>query len=75
MVLAMVTAFFVCWLPYTALSVVVVVDPELYIPPIVATMPMYFAKTSPVYNPIIYFMSNKQVRVNTEFFAVLFTER
>lgn len=61
MVLAMITAFFVCWLPYTILSVVVVVDPELYIPPLLATMPMYFAKTSPVYNPIIYFLSNKQV--------------
>lgn len=61
MVLAMVISFFVCWLPYTLLSVVVVVDPELYIPPLVATMPMYFAKTSPVYNPIIYFLSNKQV--------------
>ncbi|TKS73629.1 Parapinopsin [Collichthys lucidus] len=62
MVLAMIIAFFVCWMPYTALSVVVVVDPELYIPPLVATMPMYFAKTSPVYNPIIYFLSNKQFR-------------
>eukprot|EP00063_Salmo_salar_P006564 XP_013981399.1 PREDICTED: parapinopsin-like [Salmo salar] len=61
-VLAMIGAFFVCWLPYTALSVVVVVDPELHIPPLVATMPMYFAKTSPVYNPIIYFLSNKQFR-------------
>lgn len=61
MVLAMITAFFVCWLPYTILSVVVVVDPELYIPPLLATMPMYFAKTSPVYNPIIYFLSNKRV--------------
>lgn len=61
MVLAMIIAFFVCWLPYTLLSVVVVVDPEFYIPPLVATMPMYFAKTSPVYNPIIYFLSNKQV--------------
>ena len=61
MVLAMVIAFFVCWLPYTILSIVVVVDPELYIPPLVATMPMYFAKTSPVYNPIIYFLLNQQV--------------
>lgn len=57
----MIIAFFVCWLPYTTLSVVVVADPELYIPPLLATMPMYFAKTSPVYNPIIYFLSNKQV--------------
>ncbi|XP_041853990.1 vertebrate ancient opsin-like [Melanotaenia boesemani] len=62
MVLAMIIAFFVCWLPYTALSVVVVVDTELYIPPLVATLPMYFSKTSPVYNPIIYFFSNKQFR-------------
>lgn len=61
MVLTMIIAFFVCWLPYTALSVVVVLDPELYIPPLLATMPMYFAKTSPIYNPIIYFLTNKQV--------------
>lgn len=61
MVLSMSIAFFVCWLPYTVLSVVVVLDPTLYIPPLVATMPMYFAKTSPVYNPIIYFLTNKQV--------------
>lgn len=44
MVLAMISFFFVCWLPYTALSVVVV-DPELHMPPLLATMPMYFAKT------------------------------
>ncbi|XP_033823428.1 parietopsin [Periophthalmus magnuspinnatus] len=62
MVLCMIVAFFICWLPYTILSVVVVADPELYIHPLVATMPMYFAKTSPVYNPIIYFLSNKQFR-------------
>ncbi|KAG9339930.1 hypothetical protein JZ751_022243, partial [Albula glossodonta] len=61
MVLAMICAFFVCWLPYTALSMVVVFAPELYIPPLAATMPMYFAKTSPVYNPIIYFLANQQV--------------
>ncbi|KAM6960657.1 parietopsin [Aplochiton taeniatus] len=61
-VLSMIIAFFFCWLPYTALSVVVVVDPDLHIPPLLATMPMYFAKTSPVYNPIIYFISNKQFR-------------
>ncbi|KAG1939201.1 medium-wave-sensitive opsin [Pimephales promelas] len=62
MVLAMIVAFFICWLPYTALSVVVVVNPDIYIPPLVATMPMYFAKTSPVYNPIIYFLTNKRFR-------------
>uniref|UniRef100_A0A6Q2XNL6 G-protein coupled receptors family 1 profile domain-containing protein n=1 Tax=Esox lucius TaxID=8010 RepID=A0A6Q2XNL6_ESOLU len=65
MVLAMIGAFFACWLPYTVLSVVVVVDPELHIPPLVASLPMYFAKTSPVYNPIIYFFSNTQFREAT----------
>uniref|UniRef100_A0AAY4CG97 G-protein coupled receptors family 1 profile domain-containing protein n=1 Tax=Denticeps clupeoides TaxID=299321 RepID=A0AAY4CG97_9TELE len=62
MVLAMIGIYFLCWVPYAALSMVVVVDPQLYIPPLVATMPMYFAKTSPVYNSIIYFLSNKQFR-------------
>lgn len=61
MVLAMIVAFLVCWLPYTVLSMVVIVDPAVYISPLVATMPMYFAKTSPVYNPIIYFLFNRQV--------------
>ncbi|XP_053742398.1 parapinopsin-like [Synchiropus splendidus] len=62
MVLSMLAAFFICWLPYTILSVVVVVDPDTHIPPLLATMPMYFAKTSPIYNPIIYFLANKQFR-------------
>ncbi|CAL8358946.1 unnamed protein product [Lota lota] len=62
MVLSMITAFFICWLPYTILSVVVVVVPDIHIPPLVATMPMYFAKTSPIYNPMIYILSNKQFR-------------
>ncbi|XP_051916619.1 pinopsin-like [Hippocampus zosterae] len=62
MVLAMIAAFLACWLPYTALSLAVVLRPRLAIPPLLATMPMYFAKTSPVYNPVIYFLSNKQFR-------------
>uniref|UniRef100_A0A673CCB2 Parietopsin n=1 Tax=Sphaeramia orbicularis TaxID=375764 RepID=A0A673CCB2_9TELE len=70
MVLAMIIAFFVCWLPYTALSVVVVVDPELYIPPLLATMPMYFAKTSPVYNPIIYSYPTSSVSITMPSFSI-----
>uniref|UniRef100_A0A3Q2Y840 Parietopsin n=1 Tax=Hippocampus comes TaxID=109280 RepID=A0A3Q2Y840_HIPCM len=61
MVLAMIAAFFACWLPYTALSLAVVLRPQLDIPPLLATVPMYLAKTSPVYNPVIYFLSNEQV--------------
>uniref|UniRef100_A0A3Q3J6X8 G-protein coupled receptors family 1 profile domain-containing protein n=1 Tax=Monopterus albus TaxID=43700 RepID=A0A3Q3J6X8_MONAL len=79
MVLAMIIAFFVCWLPYTALSVVVVVDPELNIPPLIATVPMYFAKnnqpttlSSTLFptssDPIIYAAVNPQFR--TEFYRL-----
>ncbi|KAM4676026.1 pinopsin-like [Discoglossus pictus] len=62
MVLAMVAAFLICWLPYTIFALIVVIDPTRYISPLAATLPTYFAKTSPVYNPIIYIFLNKQFR-------------
>ncbi|XP_072259086.1 pinopsin-like [Pyxicephalus adspersus] len=60
MVLFMVLAFLICWLPYTIFALIVVINPTLYISPFAATLPTYFAKTSPVYNPIIYIFLNKQ---------------
>ncbi|XP_069086166.1 pinopsin-like [Pleurodeles waltl] len=62
MVLAMVTAFLICWLPYTIFALIIVINPSIYISPIAATLPTYFAKTSPVYNPIIYLFFNRQFR-------------
>ncbi|KAM4748848.1 vertebrate ancient opsin-like [Rhinophrynus dorsalis] len=62
MVLSMVIAFLVCWLPYTVFALTVVIKPTLYVSPLAATLPAYFAKTSPVYNPIIYIFLNKQFR-------------
>ncbi|KAG8439558.1 hypothetical protein GDO86_005670 [Hymenochirus boettgeri] len=62
MVLFMVVAFLICWLPYTAFALTVVINPELNISPLAATLPTYFAKTSPVYNPVIYIFLNKQFR-------------
>uniref|UniRef100_A0A8C5R110 G-protein coupled receptors family 1 profile domain-containing protein n=1 Tax=Leptobrachium leishanense TaxID=445787 RepID=A0A8C5R110_9ANUR len=61
MVLVMIMAFLVCWLPYAAFAMTVVVNPGVYIDPIIATFPMYLTKTSTVYNPIIYIFMNKQV--------------
>uniref|UniRef100_A0A8D2Q1K2 G-protein coupled receptors family 1 profile domain-containing protein n=1 Tax=Varanus komodoensis TaxID=61221 RepID=A0A8D2Q1K2_VARKO len=59
MVIVMVMAFLICWLPYATFALVVVGNPEIYINPIIATVPMYMAKTSTFYNPIIYiFMNN-----------------
>ncbi|XP_053326029.1 parapinopsin-like [Spea bombifrons] len=60
MVLVMVLAFLVCWLPYAAFAMAVVANPGIYINPIIATVPMYLTKTSTVYNPIIYIFMNKQ---------------
>uniref|UniRef100_A0A8D2KYU0 G-protein coupled receptors family 1 profile domain-containing protein n=1 Tax=Varanus komodoensis TaxID=61221 RepID=A0A8D2KYU0_VARKO len=66
MVIVMVMAFLICWLPYATFALVVVGNPEIYINPIIATVPMYMAKTSTFYNPIIYIFMNKQVSLNSE---------
>ncbi|XP_075040293.1 parapinopsin-like [Mixophyes fleayi] len=60
MVLVMVMAFLICWLPYAAFAMMVVANPGMYIDPVIATVPMYLTKTSTVYNPIIYIFMNKQ---------------
>uniref|UniRef100_A0A6J0SFN2 Pinopsin-like n=1 Tax=Pogona vitticeps TaxID=103695 RepID=A0A6J0SFN2_9SAUR len=62
MVLVMVVAFLICWLPYTIFALTVVFKPSLNISPLAATIPTYLSKTSPVYNPIIYIFLNKQFR-------------
>ncbi|KAM9827938.1 parapinopsin a isoform 2-T2 [Syngnathus typhle] len=62
MVVAMVLAFLVTWLPYASMALAVVIDPTLKIDPLIATIPVYFAKSSTVYNPIIYVFMNRQFR-------------
>ena len=61
MVVVMVIAFLLTWLPYAAFALSVMIDPSLYIDPLIATAPMYLAKCSTVYNPIIYIFMNRQV--------------
>lgn len=61
MVVVMVLAFLVTWLPYAALALAVMIDSSLYVDPVIATIPVYFAKSSTVYNPIIYIFMNRQV--------------
>uniref|UniRef100_A0A3Q3WX67 Rhodopsin n=1 Tax=Mola mola TaxID=94237 RepID=A0A3Q3WX67_MOLML len=62
MVVVMVLAFLVSWLPYAAMSLVVIMNSSVYIDPVIATIPVYLAKSSNVYNPIIYIFMNKQFR-------------
>ncbi|XP_056096409.1 parapinopsin a [Rhinichthys klamathensis goyatoka] len=62
MVVVMVMAFLLTWLPYAALALSVIIDPELHVDPVIATLPMYLAKSSTVFNPIIYIFMNRQFR-------------
>ncbi|KAG9280259.1 opsin-VA-like [Astyanax mexicanus] len=62
MVAAMIGSFFLCWMPYAIVSIIVIILPDLHIAPLLASTPAFLAKTSPVYNPIIFFLANKQFR-------------
>ncbi|XP_053174159.1 parapinopsin a [Scomber japonicus] len=62
MVVVMVLAFLVTWLPYAAMALGVIIDSSLHINPLIATVPVYFAKSSTVYNPIVYIFMNRQFR-------------
>ncbi|XP_038142227.1 parapinopsin a isoform X2 [Cyprinodon tularosa] len=62
MVVVMILAFLITWLPYAAMALAVIMDPSLNIDPIVATIPVYLAKSSTIYNPIIYIFMNRQFR-------------
>ncbi|XP_039971815.1 parapinopsin-like [Xiphias gladius] len=62
MVILMVLTFLISWLPYASLAMLVVYNPDLEIHPLIGTVPVYMAKSSTVYNPIIYIYLNKQFR-------------
>ncbi|XP_048097222.1 LOW QUALITY PROTEIN: parapinopsin a [Alosa alosa] len=62
MVVVMVLAFLVTWLPYASFALSVIFSPNLYIDPVIASVPMYLAKSSTVFNPIIYIFMNRQFR-------------
>ncbi|KAK5933997.1 hypothetical protein CgunFtcFv8_014433 [Champsocephalus gunnari] len=62
MVVLMVLTFLISWLPYAGLAMLVVYNPDVEIHPLVSTVPVYLAKSSTAYNPIIYIYLNKQFR-------------
>ncbi|XP_031711048.1 parapinopsin-like [Anarrhichthys ocellatus] len=62
MVVLMVLMFLISWLPYASLAMLVVYNPDVTIHPLVGTVPVYLAKSSTAFNPIIYIYLNKQFR-------------
>ncbi|XP_069792997.1 rhodopsin [Narcine bancroftii] len=62
MVVIMVIAFLVCWLPYAGVAVYIFTNQGSEFGPIFMTIPAFFAKSSALYNPLIYILMNKQFR-------------
>ncbi|KAJ8373091.1 hypothetical protein AAFF_G00271460 [Aldrovandia affinis] len=62
MVIVMIVAFMVGWMPYAAFSITVTACPTIHLDPRLAAVPAFFSKTAAVYNPVIYVFMNKQFR-------------
>ncbi|XP_058581909.1 rhodopsin [Neofelis nebulosa] len=62
MVIIMVIAFLICWLPYASVAFYIFTHQGSNFGPILMTLPAFFAKSSSIYNPVIYIMMNKQFR-------------
>nr|XP_001502785.1 short-wave-sensitive opsin 1 [Equus caballus] len=62
MVVVMVGSFCVCYVPYAALAMYMVNNPNHGLDLRFVTIPAFFSKSSCVYNPIIYCFMNKQFR-------------
>uniref|UniRef100_A0A3B4B4T1 Rhodopsin n=1 Tax=Periophthalmus magnuspinnatus TaxID=409849 RepID=A0A3B4B4T1_9GOBI len=62
MVVAMVISFLVCWVPYATVAWYIFANQGTEFGPGIMTAPAFFAKSSALYNPIIYILLNKQFR-------------
>jgi len=71
MVACMVGTFMVSWTPYSVLALMETFG-SFAISPAVATIPSLFAKTSVVFNPLVYGLLNTQVK--TSLFYIIYCE-
>ncbi|CAH7180987.1 rhodopsin [Phodopus roborovskii] len=62
MVILMVVFFLICWVPYAGVALYIFTHQGSNFGPIFMTLPAFFAKSSSIYNPVIYIMMNKQFR-------------
>ena len=54
--------FLFAWTPYAVVSLYAIIRRSKNISPLVATIPSLFAKTSPCYNPVVYFLLSQKFR-------------
>ncbi|KAJ8257288.1 hypothetical protein GJAV_G00183990 [Gymnothorax javanicus] len=62
MVIIMVISFLVCWVPYASVAWYIFTHQGSSFGPVFMTIPSFFAKSSALYNPLIYICMNKQFR-------------
>ncbi|CAM4610124.1 unnamed protein product, partial [Lepidochelys olivacea] len=60
MVVVMVICFLLCWLPYGIMALIATFGKPGLITPSASIIPSVLAKSSTVYNPVIYIFLNKQ---------------
>lgn len=63
-------AFLLCWTPYAVVSLWSALGNPSDVSPVAGTVPSLIAKSSVVWNPLIYVLTNKQFRSR---FSALFT--
>lgn len=63
MVMVMIFFFLFAWTPYSVFALYVVFGRTHSVSPIVATLPPFFAKSCTIYNPVLYFVLNRQVNM------------
>lgn len=61
-VVVMVIAFLVCWLPYASVAWYIFANQGSEFGPVFMTVPAFFAKSAAFYNPVIYIFLNRQVQ-------------
>ncbi|KAG6939342.1 rhodopsin, partial [Chelydra serpentina] len=61
MVIIMVISFLVCWVPYASVAFYIFTHQGSDFGPVFMTIPAFFAKSSAIYNPVIYIVMNRQV--------------
>lgn len=62
MVVVMVISFLVCWVPYATVAWYIFANRGTEFGPVFMTVPAFFAKSSALYNPVIYILFNRQFR-------------
>ncbi|KAF3694709.1 Vertebrate ancient opsin [Channa argus] len=61
MVLTTAACYMLCWMPYGVVAMMATFGPPGIISPVASVVPSLLAKSSTVFNPLIYILMNKQV--------------